>query len=176
MKPTLRKIVRERVHNYVLKKPWGGAELEAFHLKEKLRIRSRRERKKQQLLQGESSQSQSSPYRSNQAKGKAVKRAVCSLPASPHKRLCVVETLAKTVGLNLDNTPARDSSSISISDELVIGFYNSNDVSWQAPGRKDRIIVRESDTNGKKTKRTEQVRYLLMSLKEAYSKFAEKTH
>ena len=102
---------------------------------------------------------------------------MCSLPASPHKRLCVVETLAKTVGLNLDNTPARDSSSISISDktkQLVIGFYNSNDVSWQAPGRKDRIIVRESDTNGKKTKRTEQVRYLLMSLKEAYSKFAEK--
>ena len=103
---------------------------------------------------------------------------MCSLPASPRKRLCVVETLATTFGLNLDNTPARDSSSISISDEtkqLVIGFYNSNDVSWQAPGRKDRIIVRESDTNGKKnTKRTEQVRYLLMSLKEAYSKFAEK--
>ena len=87
---------------------------------------------------------------------------MCSLPASPRKRLCVVETLAKTVGLNLDNTPARDSSSISISDEtkqLVIGFYNSNDVSWQAPGHKDRIIVCESDTNGKKTKRTEQVRY-----------------
>ena len=103
---------------------------------------------------------------------------MCSLPASPHKRLCVVETLAKTVGLNRDNTLARDSSSISISDEtkqLVIGFYNSNDVSWQAPGHKDRIIVDESDTNGKKkTKRTEQVRYLLMPLKEAYSKFAEK--
>ena len=41
------------------KKALGGAELEAFHLKEKLRIRSRREIKKQQLLQGESSQSQS---------------------------------------------------------------------------------------------------------------------
>ena len=81
---------------------------------------------------------------------------MCSLPASPRKRLCVVETLAKTVGLNLDNTPACDSSSISISDEtkqLVIGFYNSNDVSWQAPGRKDRIIVRESDTNGKKKRK-----------------------
>ena len=64
---------------------------------------------------------------------------------------------------------------VSRSVMLVIGFYNSNDVSWQAPGRKDRIIIRESDTNGKKKmKRTEQVRYLLMSLKEAYSKFAEK--
>ena len=35
------------------------------------------------------------------------------------------------------------------------------------------MIIREVDNDGKKIKRTEQVRYVLMSLKEAYSKFVE---
>jgi len=81
-----------------------------------------------------------------------------------------VEALAKTVELNLGNTAVRDSSSISISDktkQLVLDFYNSNDISRQAPSRNGKVIVRENDVNGK-TKQT------IMSLKEAYSKFAEK--
>lgn len=73
----------------------SSAEVEEHHLKEKLRIRRCREKNQQ----GETSQPQaSSPYRTNQAKGKAVKRAVSSLPASPHKRRCVVESLAKQLG------------------------------------------------------------------------------
>ena len=57
--------------------------------------------------------------------------------------------------------------------ELVDAFYNSDDVSWQAPGRKDRIIVREINSDGEKIKRTEQIRYLLMSLKETHNKYIE---
>ena len=53
---------------------------------------------------------------------------------------------------------------------LVNAFYLSNDISWQAPGRKDRVIIREVN-EGKKEKRTEQVRYMLMSLKEAHFNF-----
>ena len=63
-----------------------------------------------------------------------------------------------------------------LSDEtkqLVLAFYNNNDISWQAPGRKDRIIIRETSDDGAKVKRTEQLRYMLMSLKEAHHKFAE---
>jgi len=51
-------------------------------------------------------------------------------------------------------------------------FY-SNDISWQAPGCKDRVIIRGKDEQEVKTKRTEQVQYMLMSLKEAYNKFKE---
>jgi hypothetical protein len=50
----------------------------------------------------------------------------------------------------------------------VKAFYLSNDTTWQAPGRKDRIIIREVGANGKMEKRTEQTRYMLMSLREAY--------
>ena len=75
-------------------------------LKDKLRIRSYREWKKMQAEQREMNQPQisSTPYRSKQAKGKAVKRTQSSLPPSLHKRHCVVQSLAKTVGLKVDST------------------------------------------------------------------------
>ena len=50
-------------------------------------------------------------------------------------------------------------------------FYHS-DISWQAPGCKDRII-RETTEDGERVKRTEQVRFMLKSLREAYNKFKE---
>jgi len=43
------------------------------------------EGKKQQVLQGETRLSPTTPYRSDQAKGKAVKSVVSSLPALPHQ-------------------------------------------------------------------------------------------
>jgi len=49
-------------------------------------------------------------------------------------------------------------------------FYYRDDVSWQAPGRKDRAILREV-VNGETLKKTAQVRYMLMSLKEANDLF-----
>ena len=55
----------------------------------------------------------------------------------------------------------------------VNAFYLNNDITWQAPGRKDRVIIREVNSEGKKEKRTEQIRYMLMSLKEAHVKFVE---
>ena len=60
-----------------------------------------------------------------------------------------------------------------VTKQLVHAFYITDDISWQAPGRKDRVIIRETDDEGGKVKRTEQVRYLLMSLKEAFYKFTE---
>ena len=44
---------------------------------------------------------------------------------------------------------------------------------WQASGRKNRVISREVLSNGKTSKTTTQVRYMLMSLKEAYHLFRE---
>lgn len=79
----------------------------------------------------------------------AVKRTKSALPASPPKRKCVVEALAKSIGLQVNNQPATPTTAKygALSDDtkqLVQDFYNySDDISWQAPGRKDRIIVRE---------------------------------
>ena len=40
-----------------------------------------------------------SPYCTTQAKGKAIKRVQNALPASPRKRRCVIESLAKYTGI-----------------------------------------------------------------------------
>ena len=46
--------------------------------------------------------------------------------------------------------------------EIVKEFYLNNEISWQAPGRKDRAILREV-VIGKNTKETKQIRFWLMS-------------
>ena len=115
------------------------------------------------------------PYRTSQSVGKALKRAQVSLPSSPRKKRCVIENLAKRVGLGIVNSsPSQRSSGLSEDTKSVVNaFYLSNDITWQAPGRKDRVIIREENSEGKKEKLTEQTRYMLMSLKEAHVKFVE---
>lgn len=50
----------------------------------------------------------------------------------------------------------------------VKDFYSSDAVLWQAPGKKDRVIVR---SESKKDYEQKRYRYLIMSLKEAYRCF-----
>ena len=57
--------------------------------------------------------------------------------------------------------------------EAVKSYYEKDEISWQTPGQKDRIITREVSANGESSKTTLQVRYMLMSLKEAYHGFVE---
>lgn len=50
--------------------------------------------------------------------------------------------------------------------DIVKNFQEQDEVSWQAPGKKDKVVYKES---GKKVEK--QARYLLSSLKETYSHF-----
>lgn len=85
--------------------------------------------------------------------------------------------LTKSVGLTVvepsTSAHSHNSTTSDATNKCVREFYNSSDISWQAPGRKDYLIIRESTESGEKIKRTEQVRYMLMSLREAHSKFKE---
>ncbi len=164
------------------KAAWKGSlsssELEEHKLKEKIRQRDNRAKASAVASGGPSTSAGSTPYRTTQALGKAVKRAQLGLPSSPSKRLYIVQSLAKKVGLSVEGSPSSSNGDnpralSQETKELVHLFYHNDDISWQAPGRKDRIIIRESDEHGVKTKRTEQVRYMLMSLKEAFNKFKE---
>lgn len=77
-------------------------------------------------------------------------------------------------GLPLGSSPSTQRNT-ALSSEVKSGvkaFYLSNDTTWQTLGRRDRIIIREV-TDGKMDKRTEQTRYMLMSLREAYAKYGE---
>ena len=129
--------------------------MEEHRVKERQRIRENRQKKKMESQpKATCVPLTSTPYRSTQARGKAIKRAQLSLPSSPLKRQCVVESLAKTVGLKVSASPASTSPNHgALSEETkqrVFAFYNTNDISWQAPGRKDRIITHETNSDGKK--------------------------
>ena len=60
-------------------------------LQERIRVRDYRAKKKSQSQVQGSQPSTSTPYRTSQALGKAMKRAQISLPISPSKRLCGAE-------------------------------------------------------------------------------------
>ena len=78
------------------------------------------------------------------------------------------------MGLDVSDSPTSSKRSSTITEEtisLVNDFYNNNDISWQAL-RKDRVIIR-ANKEREKVKRVEQVRCLMMSLREAHKKFME---
>ena len=56
---------------------------------------------------------------------------------------------------------------------MVHSFYRTDDISWQAPGRRDCIIIHDATEKGERIKTTQQVCYMMMSLREAYNGFKE---
>ena len=82
--------------------------------------------------------------------------------------------MAEEAGLEVKGMHRKVCTSISPKQiDVVKKFFKKDDIVWQASGRKDRVILREVLSNGKTSKTTTQVRYMLMSLKEAYHLFRE---
>ena len=139
---------RKRLELRSTKAKMSNSEREEFLLKERIRIRKLRADKKSAQHVGECSTSGSTPYRSTQSLGKAMKRARTSLPKSPRKQRCVVSKLAESMGLNVStnssfSTPCHGSVLSTDTKKCVVELYNNSDTSWQAPGRKDQVIIRE---------------------------------
>ena len=102
---------------------------------------------------------------------RAVKRAQTALPTSPRKRRKVVQKLAIKFSPESFLPPAKRKERAHINDDVltdVLNFYERDDISTQAAGKKDFVIIRE---NGEKTK--VQKRYLNMTISEAYSQFKQ---
>ena len=82
------------------------------------------------------------PYQSNRSLGKAVNRVVSHLPQSPRKRSVVVQQLAKRFAADVernDEAPKVNGKALLPTTIAAIdNFYNRDDISWQAPGKKDR--------------------------------------
>ena len=88
---------------------------------------------------------------------KAIKRLEHGLPSSSRKQRFVVEKLARSVGVPVCSTSKKSASAESEGKrELVHSFYRTDDISWQAPGRKDCIIIHETTEEGERIKITQQ--------------------
>ena len=85
-------------------------------------------------------ENKSSVYKSSRTLGKAVSRAVRSLPFSPRKKRVVVTKPAEKVGMVKSSIAPKNA----ISDETkqkVIEFYCRDDISRQAPGKRDYVTI-----------------------------------
>ena len=68
-----------------------------------------------------------------------------------------------------ENTPIRLIATAKETKDLVRNFYERDDISRQAPGRKDVVTIRSE--NGEKTK--VQARHLTTTINEVYAMFKE---
>ena len=140
--------------------------------KEKRRIQNYHKKVKETLLAPKSTPPLLSPYQTPQTIGKAIKKAAQSLPSSPRKRQCIVKRLAKEVGLDVASPKKKAKNGLN--DDTIAkvkDFFSNNEISWQAPGRKDFVTIRTVNSDSARAKTTEQTCYLTVSLKEAYHHF-----
>ena len=139
-----------------------SAEVKAHRDKlNRVRVSKCRARKKLNL----STEELQTPYKSKRSLGKAVSRAAKSLPCSPRKKKVVVRKLAEKEGLIKSTVRAKHL----INEETikkVEDFYCRDDISRQAPGKKDYVTVWQ-----KQDKVKLQKRHMYYSVKETHSLF-----
>lgn len=109
-------------------------------------------------------------YKTRCSFGKAIAKAKRGLPQSPRKCSAVVKTLAMHFSPNILKEPKLQHlhGDRCISNEVkqsVLDFFNNDTISYQAPGRKDFVIIR---SNGKQKI---QKRYLFFTLGETHELF-----
>ncbi len=84
-------------------------------------------------------------YKSKQSLWRAVKRVITSLPQSPNKKKAVIKKIADAVGFVEHSEMKQVDLSVTTDHvkEKVKQFYVRDDISRQAPGRKDSVVIKE---------------------------------
>lgn len=100
---------------------------------------------------------------------KAVKKSLNNLPNSPSKKRAVVKQLVKETFPKFKILPRSSRQNLLLEDK-VVEFYQSDGISWQAPGKRDFVSVK--DKEGKKVHI--QKRYMHMTVEEALEVFRKK--
>jgi len=154
---------KSRIRDNARRKTLKGDALQQLRIRQKQA--SKRYRDKLKL--GRLNNTQSSSYKSRQSFGKAVKRVILSLPKDLSKRAVVIHHVAQVLDVIPKATNPQRREQRSLSNELketVIKFYNRDDISYQMPGKRDYITLK--DDNNQTI--TLQKRILLFSIREAY--------
>ena len=140
--------------------------------KEKIRKQRYRMRKKIRCTMvstpvGAGAVSASPAFKSAQAYGKATRRVRKVLPESEKKAKAVIKRLAESFEVEPGPSFKVSKRIASEKESLIETFYCRDDISRQAPGKKDVVLVK--DDNGVKSK--VQKRNLFMTVLEAYRLF-----
>jgi hypothetical protein len=109
----------------------------------------------------------SASFGSKQSLGKAVKKVTRCLPQDPSKKKLVIQAIAQSIGLMSQPLHKRTTRQLSLKlKDDIVKFYCRDDISYQMPGKRDTIVVRQ---NG--TKSTHQKRILLYNICEVHQLF-----
>ncbi|CAF1218860.1 unnamed protein product [Rotaria sordida] len=157
---------KARARNNSIRTVLRGASLAKFRAENKMRQQKFRENKKQSLID----KPFPSSFKSRQSFGKALKKVNSSLPKCDLKKKVIIQHIAQSVGLVPKSTHKR--TTLQLADKLkndVHNFYLRDDVSYQLPGKKDTVVVKEDD----ESKVTYQKRILFNNLRENYELFKE---
>ena len=111
-------------------------------------------------------------YKNSQSFGKAVSRSRKTLPRSPTKKTAVVKKLAMevfpSIVSSLTEKKTRQTKLSCSIKEKVMQFFNRDDISRQAPGKRDVKLVKDP-SSGKRTLIPK--RHMLMTIGEAFGEF-----
>jgi hypothetical protein len=109
----------------------------------------------------------STSFGSKQSFGKAVKKVTRCLPQDPSKKKLVIQAIAQSIGLI--DPPLHKRITRKVSRQLmddIVEFYCRDDISYQLPGKRDTIVVRQDGT-----KSIHQKRILLYNIREVHQLF-----
>ena len=159
---------KTRARNNSIRAKLSGASLEEFRKKARLRQRKCGENKTKRLTNASSSS-----VKTRQSFSKSLKKVRASLPKCDRKKKVVAQHLAKQFGLISKSKHQR--TSLQLADKVkteVENFYLRDDISYQLPGKRDVVVVK--DSNGSKV--TYQKRILLNNLRETFELFKEENN
>lgn len=164
---------RDKIRRELVKKSISnsGRKLKLKRLQDSERQRRCRQRKKEEP---DNEAPKLGSYSCPQSLGKAVNRLRRALPRSPGKKVAVIRKLVHdTPGVSKylivnKSEQKRSTSCDEICQLTVAQFYCRDDVSRQAPGIKDAISIKDSETG---VRSSVQKRHMLITVKEAFSFF-----
>lgn len=157
---------KARARNNLIRTKLTETGLAEFRLKSKIRQQKCRENKRKRLTNNSSVRT----FKTHQSFSKSLRKVQSSLPQCDNKKKVIVQHLAEKFGLLLKSTHQR--TSLRLADKLkddVHNFYIRNDISYQLPGKRDTVVVKQDDGS----KITYQKRILLNNLRENYELFKE---
>ena len=111
----------------------------------------------------------SKPSLTVQTVAKATKKVKQILPKDPVKKKLVIQSMAESIGLL--PTPTYQRVSRTLSSKLkndILHFYERDDISYQMPGKRDTVVVKQYSS-----KETYQKRILLYNLREVHQMFLQ---
>ncbi|CAF3615613.1 unnamed protein product [Rotaria sp. Silwood1] len=157
---------KARIHNNSIRTKLTGGSLAEFRNQNRIRQQKFGENQRKRLT----NKPPPSSFKSCQSFGKSFKKINVSLPKCDKKKKVIIQHLAQQIGLIPKSKHKRTTAQFTDKVKIdVYNFYIQDDISYQLPGKKDTVVVKENDGSNV----TYQKRVLFYNLRETYELFKE---